>query len=88
MLVEDTLKYLSCLAPHVRERKASLLLSRLVTEIERLRAGEHTVYYACEAGVYEGKLNQVTLDGDTDWVVPLTWCHATREAADAAGGET
>lgn len=61
---------------------------RLQTEIERLRAGEHTVYYTCEAGVYEGKLNQVTLDGDTDWVVPLTWCHATREAADAAGGET
>ncbi len=61
-LILDTHQYLQCLAPHVKERKAALLLSRLVTEIERLQEERadvkvcklmHTVCGACGMAIHE-----------------------------------
>lgn len=69
-LIQDVRQYLRCLAPHVKQRKAALLLSRLVTEAERLQAENRIMRYglrkigACAAGEAREALSMEATEED------------------------
>lgn len=56
-------------------------LERLLHEATTKKITPRVVYYGCEAGIFKGVVDQVTLDGNPEWVVPVEYCYDSREGA-------